>query len=174
MRHPGLVYRVRPKAATEPYDVRIERHDQLRRRHAVPHAEIDFVAAQPSSAGTGSAVCTRCPAMDVERNNTRRGVLATTVGAANVQCERARRKAVEGGTDILVVGFIPSRKNCSMRSRPLEHLPKDPEERNQVVAADPPVHHRRASPAEPLPGSKRRTNAAGVGPSDGEQRCRWN
>src|SRR5262249_47549372 len=70
-----------------------------------------------------------------------RALRAAAVRPLEVQRKRARRKAVERGADILVGGVHSLQEKAFDRSGSLEHLPQDPEERDQVFAANPSVDH---------------------------------
>ncbi|MCK7461346.1 MAG: glycosyltransferase [Sphingobacterium sp.] len=53
MRHPGDGVGRQPEALPDADHVHVQRHDQPRRRHARPDAEVDARRGAPSSAGTG-------------------------------------------------------------------------------------------------------------------------
>lgn len=122
--------------------MRVERDDQLRLRHPRPDTEIDSVAAHhpaqeqieplagTASRRTGKEVTDAC------------ALRHAPVRALDVEGEGARREAVESGPDIRIgsgQSFGEERLNGLVA---FEHLPKNPEQRDQVDAAGPAVHHR--------------------------------
>ncbi len=92
------------------------------------------------------------------------------VGATDVERQRPRRKAVERGADVGARrrSRLPGRMLRSSRDS-LEHLPQDPEQRGDVVAARPAVHHRPQLADARVP--DRTPHVLGrARPHDGEQR----
>jgi len=117
--------------------VRVERHDQFRRRDARPHPEIERVAAhhpskekiQPLAAGpcrgTGEEIADAGP------------LRHAAVRLAEIERERAPREAVERAADILRRPVVLSEKEVFDRSALIDHLPDDPQQRDDVGTARP-------------------------------------
>ena len=106
-----------PQAAADANHVRVERHDQLRRRHARPDAEIERVAPHhPAQEQIQplAAAARRRPRKEVADA---RPLRHAAVRGVQIERQRARRKAVERVRDI--VG-APDR---SLRERTLRSIP---------------------------------------------------
>ena len=73
-----------------------------------------------------------------------------------VERERARREAIERGLDVDRRRIVPRQEELLDRARAIEHLPEDPQQRNDVRAARPPVDE----------AGKRRRLAPRVEPAD--------
>ncbi len=127
---------------TEANDVRIEWNNQLGGRHARPDAEVDLVRphhpaqvevqafARAPRGRTGKEVAHAGPARH------------PSVGAADVERQGASREAVERGADIFMLVRQAFDEELLDASVAIEHLAQNPEQRDQVNAARPPVHHR--------------------------------
>jgi len=66
-----------------------------------------------------------------------------------VQRQRARGEAVERRGNIRRRWIVTQKKESLDRSRAIDHLPDDPEQRDQIGAANPPVHERREGACGP-------------------------
>ena len=117
----------------------IERHDQLRGRHPLPHAEIERVAAdhpaekqiQPLARGSG-----RRPREEVTDARTFRDA---AVRGLQIERHRARGKTVERGREVVGCGVPPFEKEPLHRSGAIHHLPKQPQHGDDVGFARPAV-----------------------------------
>ena len=149
-RPPGADVARQPKAASHPDDVRVERHDERRRRHGCPHAEIERVAAHHPSQEQVQALARGARGRPRERNNRPR---ATGFDRPLRRHDRQRPpgKAVESGADVGRAGLVAFGEETLDRSRAIEHPPQDPDERDEIVRSDPPVHRgpRSRPPAAP-------------------------
>ena len=96
-RHPPARARVprQPQAAADANHVGVERHDQLRRRHARPDAEIERVAPHHPAQKQIQPLAARCPPTAAERSSRRPGrcAAAPAVRRRQVERHRARRKS---------------------------------------------------------------------------------
>lgn len=127
---------------TEANDVRIERNDQLGGRHARPDAEIDLVRPHHPAQVQVQALA-RAPRGRTGKEVAHPGALRyTSVGASNVERQGASREAVERGADIFMLVRQAFDKELLEASVTIEHLAQNPEQRDQVNAARPAVHHR--------------------------------
>ncbi len=160
-----------PQASAEPDDVRVERHDQLRRRARASRRRDRLRRAAPSIAGTGSAACTRCRRTAAERNNRR------PAGSAGGRMRAARRAQARASKSCRaprrrpVLVAAPFEEEPLHRTRPFQHLPQDPQQRHQIVAADPAVHHR-AHLADAALGIEPAHEGGGMRSHDREAACR--
>ena len=164
IRQPGLVYRVRRRQRPRRMTCVSSGTISLRRRHARPDAEVHFVGprhpakeqVQPLAGAAG-----RWPRKEV---TDARPARQAAVRAPHVERERARRKAVERGTDVLVIVAD------TLRGRTLRSILTAPASGAGSRAA--PRDRRRGSSGAPSrasrrmrrSGSKRRTKSAGCGP----------
>ena len=162
-----------PQAAAEPDDVRVERHDQPRRRDARPDAEVDFVAphhpaqeqVQPLAGAAG-----RRPRKEVAHAGPLRHA---AVGAPEVERQRAASRSCRAPRR-----RPASRSSVVRRERNARSIPTA-----RASAAAPraaPRCPRRASSGAPSPaapgaaraGSNCRTNSRRPRPHDREAACR--
>jgi hypothetical protein len=119
--------------------VRVERHDQLRRRHARPDAEVERVLPhhpaheeiEPLAPAAG-----RRPRKKVADAWTRRHA---PVRRSEIECEGARRKTVERQFDVRGGWIVAFEKEALDRSAAVDHLPQHPKERHQVAIPRPAV-----------------------------------
>jgi len=120
--------------------VRVERDNELGRRQAGPDTEVDCVPshhppekqvepfARAAGGGTGKEIGHPTPA----------GPVAVDL----IEVERARpsRELVQRRTDIRRGGLVAVDEEPLNRPRFRDYPPQDPEQRDQVHAADPAVH----------------------------------
>ena len=164
-----------PQAAADPDHVRVERHDQRRRRHARPHAEVERVVphhpaqeqVEPLAGAAG-----RGPRKEIADA---RPLRHPAVGPPQVERQRASRKAVERRPDVGAAGSKPSRKNPSIdplrsiicrsshtsatRSGPRDPAVHEPVECRRLAARIEPAHVVRRSIAHDPPAAARSTAA---------------
>jgi len=145
-----------PQAAADTNDVRVERHDELRGRDARPDAEIEGIVphhpaqkqiqplASGSRRGAREEVADARPPGD------------STVRRLQIERERARRKAVERRLEIVSGRVVRFGEEAFDRSRTIDHLLHQPDERDEIGAAGPAMHD----------AGKRRPLACGIEPAD--------
>jgi len=124
--------------------VRVERDDQLRRRHARPDAEIERVAPDhppEEQIQALAAAARRRPREEVADAGTSfRRPRRAAVHRFHVERQGARRKAVERPFHIVGVGIVPLEEESFDRAGAFDHLLHHPEQRGEVGAARPSVH----------------------------------
>jgi hypothetical protein len=65
-----------------------------------------------------------------------------TVRAPHIERQRPFRETVECRADVLIRGVQPFEEESLDRTRAIQHLSQHPQQCDQIVATDPPVHHR--------------------------------
>jgi len=151
-----------PQAAADADHVRVERHDELRRRNARPEAEIERIVAhhpaqkqiQPLASGS----------------RRRAGEEVTDAGPPGhpavrrfqVERERARRETVERRFEIVRRRIVRVGEEAFDRSRAIDHLRHQPDECGQIRTARPAMHD----------AGKRRPVARRIEPADVRRRPR--
>jgi len=117
--------------------MRVERHDEFRRRHARPHTQVQCVVTnhpaqeqiQPLATGT----CGR-PRKEVADAGTLRHA---AIGVSQIQRQRARREVVERAFDIVCSGVVAVQEEAFERPGAVDHLPHQPQQRDDVGRARP-------------------------------------
>jgi hypothetical protein len=129
------------QALPEADHVRVERHDQLRRRDPRPRPEIHGVTAHHPAQEQVEALAAAPGGRTREEVAHARPLRHAPVRRAKIELQRAARKAVERRADVRRVAVVPFEEELFDRACPIEHLPQDPEERDEIAPARPPVHH---------------------------------
>ena len=115
------------------------RRARASRRQDRPHR------GAPSSAGTGSAVCTRCPPTDAERSSRRPGASAPAVGRPEIERERAARESCRAHSPTSA-----RRRIVALQEECARSFPRDRASAAGSTAARP--DRARASSGAPSPG----------------------
>ena len=132
-----------PQAAAQPDHVRVERHDRVALARRASRRPDRPRRGAPSSGGTGSAACRRCPPTDAERNSTRRDASARgrrragcrAPAPASRNCRAPRRHPARRSES-------PSRKKASIDPDRSSICRKIQSSAAMSIAAGPAVHHR--------------------------------
>ena len=133
--------------------------------HRRPDAEIDCVAAHHPAQEQVQALAGAAggrPRKEVADAGAlrARGRRRARMSSASARCEKlssAPPTSTSGSAS-------PSAKNASSDPRLLEHLPQDPQQRREIDAARPAVHHRPQLGVRRAPARTRGRTAAGRGP----------
>ena len=105
--------------------MRVERHNQFRRRDTCPYAEIDLIAAHhPAQKQIEPFACAPGRRTGKEVAHTRTPWL-TTVRAAHIQRKRSRGKAVERRADIVLLAEHFLARACADYGLPAKTLEAD-------------------------------------------------
>jgi hypothetical protein len=139
---PGTDVLGEPKASAETDHVRVERHDQLARRHTRPDAQIDLIPPDhPAEEQIEPLARAAGRGTRKEVTHSRPGRYAT-IRAPDIERQGARRERIERGADVLRVVPQTLDEERLQRSGGVHDLAENPEERDQIRSAGPAMHHR--------------------------------
>src|SRR5207237_9196635 len=131
-----------PQAAPEADHVRIERHDQLRRRNRPPDAEIHLIAAHHPPQEQVQPLAAAARGRPRKKVADTVAFRPTPVYRAQIQRKRPAREAVEAVADVDGIGSVALEEERLDRSVTIEHLAEHPQQRGDIDPARPAVHHR--------------------------------